>query len=468
MAPTPDASVVVLNWNGEAHLEACLASLREQSLPRERFEVIVADNRSADGSAALCARLFPEVRFLALERNHGFAAGNNLGAREARGRVVAFLNNDTRVDANWLEPLVARVDADNGVGCAASLILSFDGSKLLYSGGLLHVLGFGYQEGLGGAPPAPGTVREKETAFACGCAMAVDRRLFLESGGFDDDYFAYYEDVDLGWRLWVRGQATVVVPSSVCFHKGDASFSRTGLESRQVLWNRNVLHSLYKNYEEENAKRLLPLAVLLTAERAMAFFLHESESARASVEAMFADVPAEFREERLLAMGRAPLAALEQFATALPSMARKRRDVQSRRALSDTEIAARLGMTARFEDQVNVIRDRSLLARLAPHFAVDGILSPAMAEDVRADQLRKLEDAVAHYRLSIDSLETELRRKTEDQERKASVIGDLVATSAEKERTLLEREVELAAIRAKWWYRAVMKSRALRKRVGLG
>jgi GT2 family glycosyltransferase len=465
MPSSPDASVVVLNYDGADHLEACLGSLRAQSFPRERFEVIVADNRSTDSSAEICARLFPEVRFLAFPKNHGFATGNNLAAREARGRVVVFLNNDTRVDPGWLAPLVERVDAARGVGCAASLLLSFEGDRLLYEGGRLHALGFGYQEGLGDAVPAPGSLAPRETAFACGCAMAVDRRLFLECGGFDDDYFAYYEDVDLGWRLWTEGQATIFVPESICFHKGDASFQKTQLESRQILWNRNPLFSVYKNYEEENARKLLPLAVLLTVERAMVFLLHGSENERESILAMFADVPAEFRAERLAAVGRAPLAALEQFVTALPRASAKRRAVQERRKLSDADVARRVGLSLRFDDQVNVLRDRSFAARLAPHFALDSILSPGVAEDVRAEQLRRLENAVSSYRLGLDALENELRRKTEDQERKAAVIDDLVATAEARAAALRERDAELAAIRAKWWYRAVMKSRAWRKRL---
>lgn len=465
MLPTPDASVVVLNFNGVDHLEACLASLRAQTFPRERFEVLIADNRSTDASAEFCRKNFPEYRFLAFDRNHGFATGNNLAAREARGRVVVFLNNDTRVDPGWLAPLVECVDAERGFGCAASLLLSFDGGTLLYRGGALHALGFGYQEGLGETPPAPGSLAVAETAFPCGCAMAVDRRLFLDCGGFDDDYFAYYEDVDVGWRLWTRGQATRVVPTSICFHKGDASFSKTQLESRQVLWNRNVLYSVFKNYEDENARRLLALSVLLTVERAMVFLLHDSESERAAVEAMFGDVPPAFRSERLAAMGRAPLAAIDQFAAALPRMAEKRRAIQESRRLSDAEIARRLGVRVRFEDQVNVLRDRSLLARLAPHFSLDALFGPGVAEDVRSEQLRKLEDAVLFYRRGLDSLETELRRKTEDQDRKAAVIGDLVAAAEARDRALRERDSELATIRAKWWYRAVMKSRDWRRRL---
>ena len=124
----------------------------------------------------------------------------------------------------------------------------------------------GLGERVTASPPSP--EREEETLFACGCAMMMSRKLFLDVGGFDEAYFAFYEDVDLGWRLWVLGHPVRYSPESLVYHQGDASFAKTPSESRQLLWNRNTLLTLLKNYDDEHLARFFPVALLLTIERA--------------------------------------------------------------------------------------------------------------------------------------------------------------------------------------------------------
>ncbi len=259
----PDVSVVVPNWNGKHHLERCFASLEALSYGG-RVELILVDNGSRDGSIALMRRRHPRVRLIQNRVNEGFAAACNRGARAAEGAVVAFLNNDMRVEPGWLEGLIAALR--DGARCAASLIMSWDGSRVNYAGGGMNFHGIGIQLGLGDADAARHQ-RPGDTLFACGGAMAVERRLFLEAGGFDEDFFAYYEDVDFGWRLWVLGEKVAYAPASVAYHHHSATSARVDVHRIRLLQIRNPLCAIFKNYAAENLARALPAALLLTLRR---------------------------------------------------------------------------------------------------------------------------------------------------------------------------------------------------------
>jgi len=130
-------SVVVVNFNGRHFLHECLTALEQQTLPRYRYEVLVIDNGSTDGSIDFVRERFPGVRFVALDRNHGFTGANNVGFRLARGRFVVLLNNDTRVAPNWLESLVMAAAEPNVGGVAAKLVFRADPSKLNSTGLIL-------------------------------------------------------------------------------------------------------------------------------------------------------------------------------------------------------------------------------------------------------------------------------------------------------------------------------------------
>ena len=117
----PEISVVIVTWNGRQHLAACLSSVAAQI--GVRAETIVVDNGSTDGTAEYVRSQFPRVRLVALGENRGFAGGNNAGVREARGHLVAFLNNDTAVDAGWLRALAAGIDQRNGFALVTSRLV---------------------------------------------------------------------------------------------------------------------------------------------------------------------------------------------------------------------------------------------------------------------------------------------------------------------------------------------------------
>jgi GT2 family glycosyltransferase len=340
----PDVAVVIPNWNGKHHLEGCFESLNRLAYPGE-VEPILVDNGSKDGSVDFVRRRFPRVRIVENAVNTGFAPACNQGADASRAEIVAFLNNDMRVEPTWLSELVKPIVAGDA-RCTGSLILSWDGTVVNYAGGGMNFHGIGCQVGMND-PDVAKYRQPGETLFACGGAMAIDRELFLECGGFDNDFFAYYEDVDLGWRLWVIGERVLYVPSSVCYHHHSATSGRVDIHRIRLLQIRNPLFAIFKNYDDENLKRALPAALLLTLRRTKYLLaLDESEFTmlgnRGLNTGAFADLKA--RSKARLQGATVPMAgladvlAINELASHLPKLIEKRRWIQERRKRRDEEI----------------------------------------------------------------------------------------------------------------------------------
>jgi GT2 family glycosyltransferase len=248
--------VIVLNLNGREHLGRCFESLGAIEYPKEKLEVVLIDNGSADGSADEIKRTHPWVRVVENARNVGFSAGCNQGVRLAATPPVAvFLNNDMRVDSRWLAELVAPIVRGE---CAAttSKMLSWDGMKIDSAGGGMNFAGIGIQYGFD-EEPGPAFDFPRRTLFACGGSMAIDARTMLDLGGFDEEFFAYYEDVDLGWRLWIAGHECRYVPTSVAYHRHSGTSNRIPRELIRVLQLRNPMLACVKNYDDENLARVL-------------------------------------------------------------------------------------------------------------------------------------------------------------------------------------------------------------------
>jgi GT2 family glycosyltransferase len=258
-------SVAVLSWNGRHHLEHCLPALAAQEDPGVPWEVLLLDNGSTDGTAAWVAERFPRVKLLESPVNLGFAAGNNRLVEAATGDAVALLNNDTRPDRGWLKELVAALaGAEGDVAAVSGLIVDWEARRLDFARGVMtfdgHAFQLGFRRPLGEVelPPAG-----SELAFPCGGNVLVRRESFLAAGGFDADYFAYLEDVDLGWRLWSGGERVLFAPAARVRHRSAATSDLLGLYNRGFLFERNAFLTAYKNYQDGLWERVMP-AVLLT------------------------------------------------------------------------------------------------------------------------------------------------------------------------------------------------------------
>jgi GT2 family glycosyltransferase len=258
----PFVSVIVLNYNGRAFLSECLPSIFKISYPKSSYEVILVDNGSADGSVEYVKEKFPSVRILALKDNHGYAGGNNRGAAFARGEFVAFLNNDTIVDAEWLGELVKVIRRDRRAAiCGSKVVLMDRQNHVQYSGAFLNPLG---------GPlfyPFHGLESSRDfyvVGSICGASFLISKMVFSTIGGFDESYFMYSEEVDLCLRAWICGHHVLYASNSVVYHFGRGSQAFEGdsrlvsslearLASPLTLYhgNKNSMASLVKNFQLE-------------------------------------------------------------------------------------------------------------------------------------------------------------------------------------------------------------------------
>lgn len=264
---TVSVSILVLNYNSMVHLQDNLDSLLALDYPPEQLEIMLVDNGSSDGSVAWVAEHYPRVRIVENEENLGFAEGNNAGARAASGKWLAILNPDVRVRPDWLRELVRPVEADPTVASVASKMLNWEGTAVDFGDAAINFMSWGNQPGIGDANLARFD-RPKPLLFACGGAMLISRDIFLEVGGFDPAYFAYFEDVDLGWRLWLLGHTVTYAPRAVVYHRHHGSWETVAGAKRWLLSERNTLATICKNYDDDNLARILPAALLLTLQRA--------------------------------------------------------------------------------------------------------------------------------------------------------------------------------------------------------
>lgn len=337
-----DVSVVVLNFNGKDFLEDCFNSLFEQSYPPERVEVVFVDNGSSDGSVEHVREKWPAARVLRLEKNLGFAGGINAGVRFARGEYVALINNDARAHPDWLEKGLAGFRRGMDVAMVASKILTLDGKTIDYAGGALSFYGHGFKVGVNQADEGQFD-RPGETLFGSGCALFMARDLFLDVGGFDDDYFAFFEDVDLGWRLWILGYRVLYEPSSVVYHRHHGTADALGAEKERFLLERNALVTILKNYEDATVERSLAPALMLTLERGLTY----SEVDRPSYDLAQQESSGPLPGEQINPMTMSHLLAISEASRQMPQIMAKREFVQSRRRRSDKEILSLFGESLR-------------------------------------------------------------------------------------------------------------------------
>ncbi len=349
-ADLPRAAVVVLNYNGRHHLAGCFESLRGMDYPADKLSVVLVDNGSTDGSLEVMRADHPSVLRVENEVNLGFSVGCNQGAEHAAdAEVVVFLNNDMRVEPTWLRELVAPIVRGE---CAATTakMLSWDGAKMNSAGGGMNFHGIGIQYGYN-ATPAPAHDSPRRTLFACGGAMAMDRAVFLDAGGFDPEFFAYYEDVDLGWRTWILGHEVHYVPGAVCYHHHSSTSRTFPLETVRLLQVRNPVLSCVKNYDDEHLRQVLPalFGLFLRRMRVVSglgdeapFRIENAGLARPGfLERLLAGAGARPSADGLVPISRvaaADLIGINDLLGRWDHWMARRREVQSRRERADEEI----------------------------------------------------------------------------------------------------------------------------------
>jgi GT2 family glycosyltransferase len=339
----PSISVVIPTQNNVALLSECLQAVNLLEYPASLLEVVVVDNASTDRTRDMLARRFPNVQLVPLETNLGFAAACNEGAAVATSEYVAFLNNDAIADPQWLRAMLAAIEAGPfGTACAASRIVSRDGGEVEYDGAGSNLFAAGRPHSTWGWPGTPEPPRlGSPVLFASGGAMLVRRSVFLEAGGFDSEYFAYFEDVDFGWRLWLLGHAVAYAPDAVVRHVGGATGKRAGAHRRYTLWESNSLATVIKNYETGNMERILSAALLLEYKRAL-MAVGDAVDPR-DYELTAPKDTNKTNVERLPKVSVAHLAAIDRVTTMLPHLMSERSRIQAARQRTDAEILHLMG-----------------------------------------------------------------------------------------------------------------------------
>jgi len=235
---SPLISVVVLNWNGGRMVEGCLMSVRDQSY--HPLEIIVVDNASTDGSADLIKMRFPEVKLIINKKNLGFGGGNNIGIHASRGRYIMILNNDACLGPDCIKELKRSIEKDKRYGACASKILLDNNGNLLDAAGIA-ICKDGLSIGRGRLESAHQYQVEEEVFFSSGCASLFRKEMLDDIGLFDEDFFAYADDTDMGWRARLAGWRCIYNPKAIVYHLHSASSSaysplKAFLVERNRIW----------------------------------------------------------------------------------------------------------------------------------------------------------------------------------------------------------------------------------------
>jgi GT2 family glycosyltransferase len=263
--PGPTLSVLIVAYRSGPTLDRCLAALRAQTY--RDYEVVLVDNDepgAGDGAAARAAQADPAIRLISPQTNLGFAAGNNLAAQAAMGRWLVMLNPDAYPDPDWLQRLTDAAARHPPYRVLTSRqLMDEDPGVLDGLGDVMFAAGAPYRGGYN--RPDPGDLAEGEVFSPCGAAMMLDRELFLGLGGFDETFFCYCEDVDLGYRLRLAGERVLLVPDAVVRHEGSASSGGPASAFAIRYGTRNRMWVLIKNTPWPLVPVILPLHLALLA-----------------------------------------------------------------------------------------------------------------------------------------------------------------------------------------------------------
>jgi GT2 family glycosyltransferase/glycosyltransferase involved in cell wall biosynthesis len=331
----PKVSVIVVNYRGAEDTVTCLRAVRDElDWPTEALELICVDNASGDGSAQRIAAAVPQARLIHSATNTGFAGGCNLGVSKATGSIVAFLNNDARPHRAWVRAAVKALSESTDVAAVASKVLDWDGERIDYVDGGLTWYGMGYKPHVG-KPDDGAHDTARDVLFGTGAALLVRREIFERLGGFDERFFMFCEDVDLGWRLNLRGYRVRYEPQSIAYHRHHASLRGADPARETYLLERNALAALYKNVSDETLATVLPAALALAVRRATA--RGECDPTELEMTRRSPDTEA----SGPMAVPRVTMAgvyAIDRFVEMLPALATSRRAEQAARVRTDADL----------------------------------------------------------------------------------------------------------------------------------
>jgi len=252
-------AIIIVCFNGREFLKDCLSSLNSAAYSYGDFKIIVVDNASTDGSLEYVRKNFSNIVLIENSYNAGFVGGNNVGIRHALNEgfeYVYLLNQDTVVRPDFLERAIDTLKKDPQNGCVQSMLMLWpDKDKVNSWGNEIHYLGFAYSGGYGEEARC---VDEREIAYASGAACLFSADALKSVGVFNEEFFMYHEDVDLGWRMWLFGFRVLVAPNSVVYHKYE--FSRS---MKKYYWmERNRMMVVFQNYSLATIAIIFPIFLI--------------------------------------------------------------------------------------------------------------------------------------------------------------------------------------------------------------
>lgn len=252
--------LVIVNYNGQKYLPDLFNSLDKQTV---KAEIILVDNASTDESVVFVAKNYPEVKIIKSDKNLGFAQGNNLGIEYAlknNADYVALLNQDTRVESDWLEKVIGKMEEDKSIASAQPVILLWpDKNKINSIGNEIHFLGFGFSAGNGQEWEEVKDKTKEEITYCSGAACVFKAEALRKVGLFDGRLFMYQEDLDLGWRLRLAGYRNVLVKEALVYH--EYHFSQAKYKYYYMERNRHWVNLL--NYRIWTLIIILPATLVM-------------------------------------------------------------------------------------------------------------------------------------------------------------------------------------------------------------
>jgi GT2 family glycosyltransferase len=237
-------SIIIPNYNGESYIKQCMDSVYNQTC--KEFEIIVVDNASKDNSIKIIQDNFKNVKIIDNKNNLGFSVAVNQGIIEAKGEYIVLLNNDTEVHEYWLNNLVKCIENDEKVfSCCSKMIRYLERDKIDDTGDEYNLLGWAYKRGDG---ESIDKYNKNQSVFSsCGGAAIYRKRVFDEIGYFDENFFAYMEDVDISYRAKIHGYKNIYCSDAVVYHIGSATSGSKYNSFKIKLAARNNLYVVYKN-----------------------------------------------------------------------------------------------------------------------------------------------------------------------------------------------------------------------------
>ena len=279
-------AVVILNYNGEKLLQQFLPSVIQHS---SEAEIIVADNNSSDQSISFVQQTFPQIRIIQLDRNYGFCGGYNRALQQVVANYYVLLNSDIEVTSQWLGPMTSLLDNDPTIAAVQPKVLSYQNKNKFEhagaAGGFIDALGYPFCRGriFDYVEEDQGQYNDQREVFwATGACLMIRSEAFKKFGGFDEDFFAHMEEIDLCWKLQRTGQKVFYCGKSTIYHVGAGTLSYQN--PKKVFLNfRNGLSLLFKHLNAGELIYKLPLRILLDVIAAVQFLIKGEAGSFAAV-----------------------------------------------------------------------------------------------------------------------------------------------------------------------------------------